>query len=154
MKWSELDQVARTWTLAPERTKNKRGHVIYISDAFDKILDSIPMRGDFVFSKGKTPPSGFSRAKRRLDRMMDEYASNEFEKQPEPFTIHDLRRTCASGMAKLKINLATVELCLNHWSGELGGLREVYVQHDQAEQTRDAFELWAAHVTKIVGTNP
>ncbi len=81
---------------------------------------------------------------------MAELAKEDFEQAPANWHVHDLRRTCASGLAKLKINLATVELCLNHWSGELGGLREVYVQHDQADDMREAFKQWSAHVESIV----
>jgi integrase len=151
MLWDELDVPARTWMMPGTRTKNHRPHTVHIGDLFKAIIERIPIHGGgFVFSKGRTPPSGFSRAKRRVDAIMAKLAKDEFEAVPEPFTVHDLRRTTASGLAKLKINLATVELCLNHWSGELGGLREVYVQHEQSAEMAEAFTRWNDYVVGIV----
>ena len=50
--------------------------------------------------------SGFSRAKSRLDAAMLEEAKRDVRKNPdrieiEPWRLHDLRRTVASGMARL-----------------------------------------------------
>jgi integrase len=105
----------------------------------------------FVFTRNKRPPSGFSKAMNRIRSEMRKLAAEEFEGEIERFTIHDLRRSFASHVARLPgVSLATVSLCLNHWSGELGGLREIYVQHDQAAATKAAFKAWADHVAKIV----
>ena len=40
----------------------------------------------------RTPVSGFSKTKRRVDAMM---------KDVPPWRLHDLRRTCATGMAEI-----------------------------------------------------
>ena len=57
----------------------------------------------FIFStNGRTAPSGFSRAKERLDAEMLRLAREEKPKvEITPWVLHDLRRTMASGMARL-----------------------------------------------------
>lgn len=151
MDGNELDHVKRTWTLPPSRTKNKRGHVIYITDQFRAILKTIPdHKGPLMFTSNKRAPSGFSKAKKYIDAEMQKYADKDFE-TIEPWTIHDLRRSCASHMARLPgVNLATVSLALNHWSEELGGLREIYVQHDQLAATKAAFIAWGERLSEII----
>jgi len=148
----ELDPVARLWSMPGTRTKNHRPHTVYISDAFRSVLKSTPKhKGRFVFSDHKNPPSGFSKGKARIAAEMDKLAKADFEPKPERWTIHDLRRTCASHMARLPgVSLATVSLCLNHWE-EIGGLKEIYIVHDQAKATREAFKLWNDRLKQIVG---
>ena len=152
MRWEEMDIVARLWSIPDTRTKNHRPHTVHIGDLFKSILDAIPQRADgFVFTTNKRPPSGFSKGKKRIHAEMLTLSAAEFEGPIANWTIHDLRRTCASHMARLPgVNLATISLCLNHWE-EIGGLKEIYIVHDQAAATREAFKLWNDHVAKIVG---
>ena len=52
--------------------------------------------------------------------------------------MHDLRRTVASGMARLGIKLPVIEKILNHASGSFRGIVGVYQRHDFAAEKRDA----------------
>jgi hypothetical protein len=67
-----------------------------------------------------------------------------------PFVIHDLRRTEASGMAKLGINLPVIEKVLNHVSGSFAGIVGVYQRHDFADEKRQATDKWAAHLMTVI----
>jgi len=67
-----------------------------------------------------------------------------------PFVIHDLRRSVASGMARLGVNLPVIERVLNHVSGSFAGIVGVYQRHDFADEKRAALERWAAHLAKVV----
>ena len=51
------------------------------------------------------------------------------------FTVHDLRRTYRTLLAKLKVSDAIAERCLNH---ELRGVLKVYNQYDYLEERREA----------------
>jgi hypothetical protein len=65
--------------------------------------------GEFVFSTtGTTPVSGFSKAKARIDARMKEILDDKFQ----PWRIHDLRRTAASGMAALGFQPHIIERVL------------------------------------------
>ena len=60
-----------------------------------------------------------------------------------------MRRTMASGMAKLGIQLPVIERCLNHVSGSFAGIVGVYQQHKFESEMRAAFEMWADHVERV-----
>jgi integrase len=64
----------------------------------------------------------------------------------QPFTAHDLRRTCRTGLARLKIPHDIAERILNH---KLPAMREVYDQHEPLEEMRAALVKWAAHLAKL-----
>lgn len=153
----ELDRNARLFKLPGSRTKNGLPHEIHLADASLAVLDTIPRfknEKGFLFStNGKTPSSGFSRAKTRIDKLMAGYAAKE-DKKIEPFVIHDLRRTVASGMAKLGIELPVIERALNHISGSFAGIVGVYQQHEFTDEKRAAFNAWASHVETVVTRKP
>jgi integrase len=145
MEWPELDLVNRVWTLPARRAKNAREHTIPLSELACTILESIPrLSGSpFVFTlRGVRPIQGHHLVKRRLDELLPS--------EMEPWTFHDVRRTVASGMARLGINLPTIEKLLNHISGSFKGIVSVYQRHDYAEEKRRAMALWAQHIADIV----
>jgi hypothetical protein len=104
---------------------------------------------------GKTPVSGFSKAKGHLDKAIAEVARKEAKKRDgdavevAPWRIHDLRRTMASGMARLGVAVAVTEKVLNHVSGTFAGIVGVYQRHDFLAEKRHALNLWADHVASL-----
>src|SRR5205807_5898065 len=120
MRWSEINLENRLWTLPASRVKNNELHEVPLSDAAVAIIAALPhikTTKGFVFATRRDAAvSGFSRAKDRLDAAILA-AMPEGAKAPEHWTFHDLRRTMASGMAPLGIQLHVVEKILNHSSG-------------------------------------
>lgn len=144
MKWSELDFDAGIWTLPGTRTKNHQQHKVPLTRDVIQCLKSIP-RGatDLVFpARGKPdqPYSGYSKGKRGLDQRADLH----------DWTLHDLRRTGATGMARLGIPPHVVERLLNHVSGTFGGVAGVYNRFQYLDEVRDALAKWNAHVSGLV----
>lgn len=142
----------RKWGLPPSRTKNHRQHDIFLTDLMLDTLKAVPrVKNDkeadgYVFTtNGKTPFSGFSKAKKRLDAVMLEIArEEEAEIKIEPWTLHDLRRTGSTGMQKLGIINAVTDACLNHFKSD------VYLKHNYTDEKIDAFQRWSAHIAKLV----
>jgi hypothetical protein len=66
-----------------------------------------------------------------------------------PWSIHDLRRTVATGLQRLGIRLEVTKAVLNHISGSRGGIAGVYQRHDWAAEKRAALDAWAAHVLAV-----
>lgn len=162
MRWSEIDLDAATWTIPGERSKNGKAHVVPLALAAVAILRKIPVviheakPSPFVFTtNGVGHIKGYSRAKASLDaailaRMKKEAADAGADPEKvelAPWRFHDLRRTMASGMARLGIPLHVVEKLLNHISGSFGGIVGVYQRHDFAGEKRLAADAWATHVT-------
>ena len=143
MAWPELNLKERTWHLPRGRVKNDNGHDVPLSDAALKIINAVPkMAGtDLLFTTtGKTPVSGFSKEKTSL------VAQVGFD----DWWLHDLRRTMASGMARLGVSLPVIEKILNHTSGSFRGVVGIYQRHSFAEEKRAALDLWGAHVARLV----
>ena len=67
-----------------------------------------------------------------------------------PWSVHDLRRTVATGLQRLGVRLEVTEGVLNHISGSRGGIAGVYQRHDWANEKRAALDAWAAHVVAVV----
>jgi integrase len=142
------------WTLPKTRTKNKKIHVVPLSPMVHELIDGArKIEGSaFIFTTtGKTPVSGWSKIKKRLDARMIELSQAEGAGAIPPWHIHDLRRTCASGLQCLKIPLPVTERVLNHISGSLGGIVGVYQRYDYSDEKREALERWAMHVRALTG---
>ncbi len=150
------------WWLDGERTKNGRDHIVPLSAAALEVLESVVRpksrrNAPYIFTTtGDTPVSGFSKAHATVHAKMVHLA--EVDGLPlavKPWRLHDLRRTCASGLARLRVPLAVTESVLNHSSGTKSGLVETYQVHEYADEKREALELWAQAVADIVdGLDP
>jgi integrase len=70
------------------------------------------------------------------------------------WTLHDIRRALASGMASLGIRLPVIERLLAHRSGSFAGIVGVYQHYDFLPEARSAIELWESHILKITGQSP
>jgi integrase len=159
MTWAEVDLAAKTWTIAKERSKNGQSREIPLSDAAARIMESLPRVGNgngYVFTtNGKTPVSGYSRAKLNFDKaileaMREASSYPDGVTPPERWTLHDLRRTAASGMAGLGIAPHVVEAVLNHKSGTIKGVAAVYNRYSYSAEKRAALEAWARALGAIV----
>ena len=163
MRRSEIN--GRVWTLPKERVKNSREHQVPLAPAATTLLDGLPVigRGEYVFTlTGNSPSVGFDGCREQFDaeilalQKQDaiERGDDPDEVQPLPhWTLHDLRRTGASGMARLGIPLATIEKVLNHTSGSFGGIVSVYQRHTYADEMRDALEKWADFIQRLISSS-
>jgi integrase len=91
---------------------------------------------------GRAPITGHYPLKRRLDALMPPETS--------PWVYHDLRRSVASGMARLGVNLPVIEKLLNHVSGSFAGIVGVYQRHSFADEKRAAMAVWSRHIEALV----
>lgn len=162
----EVDLASRMWTIPRARAKNDVAHTVPLSEGALAVLASVHrVKGEraFVFSTtGTTAASGYSRAKERLDaemlrlaRLEAERAGNDTDAIEIPnWTYHDLRRTMASGMARLGINLPPIEKVLNHISGSFRGVVSIYQRHSFADEKKHALDTWARFVASLVEEKP
>ena len=121
MTRAELSDDGATWTIPSERTKNHRTHVVPFRPWH--AIFSPPSResaaGCLFTLSGTRPVTSFSGAKAQLDAAMLTVARAEDPASAvvPRWTLHDLRRTAATGMAELGIAPHMMEACLNHVSG-------------------------------------
>jgi integrase len=156
MSWSELDRKAAVWTLPADRAKNNKASVVHLSDLAVAELDALakrakhkdgwPRRGLVFTTTGETSVSGHSRAKRKLDREVGDLAKKEKDCPPiQPWRLHDLRRTLATGMQRLGVRSEVTEAILNHVSGSKSGVAGVYQRHEWGPEKR-TLNAWADHI--------
>lgn len=160
---NEVAQIAESeirgnlWHLASDRTKNGRAHDVPLSGAVQAVLctvERIDGKSGFTFTtNGTTPVSGFFKARAHLAEAMEQIAAKERGEPVEipRWTFHDLRRTAATGMARLGIPVRVTEAVLNHISGTGGGIVAVYQRHDYAQEKRQALETWGQFVFALIG---
>ena len=148
MRWDEIADAEddprlrhATWTLSSERTKNGKVHAVPLSHQATAIIDALPRVSDrYVFSFGVKPVIGFVAPKGAMGDLAG----------LSDWRLHDLRRTVASGMARLGVSLPIIERVLNHTSGSFAGIVGVYQRHEFADEKRAALQLWAHHVEGLV----
>lgn len=156
MCWNEIDNDG-VWMIPATKTKNGLTHLVPLPPAVIDLLKTLPRLSpskgemDYVFSSGARPPSGFSRAKERLDAAILAKL-RETDPQAEPiksWRVHDLRHAVSTGMSALRVLPHVREAVLNHVSGFKAGVAGTYDHHEYLDEKRDALEAWAEHVGAV-----
>jgi integrase len=136
LRVSEIDFENRCLRLGAERTKNRREHIVPLSEPALSILSRVLV--DAPASDGGNDGRVFrgfswSLEKAKLDRGL----------RIAPWRIHDLRRTVATGLGDLGIAAPhIVETLLNHVSGHHAGVAGIYQRAKYETECRAALEAW------------
>lgn len=147
MRDNEFDRDRMIWTVPASRAKNGITHILPVTGEIAALIDGVKRVGSdgFVFSTtGKSPVSGFSKMKARLDEAL------QFN---SPWTLHDIRRTVATGMAELGHPPHVVEAILNHKSGTIKGVAAIYNRHDYFEEKSLAVEAWGRFLHDVISND-
>lgn len=154
----EIAAIERTWrkddtiTLPETHTKNSRKHVFPLSKMAGQVLDSqtvlkdspyfFPAMRDRSRKANATIFNSWSKSKKALDE----------ETGVSDWTLHDLRRTFATGLARLGVTIPTIERMLNHYSGTFSGIVGVYQHHDFMDEMREAISRWDSYLQTLLKT--
>jgi len=158
MEWSELDLEAEhpTWTIPASRTKAGREHAVPLSAEAIAVVEELKSyrRKDVSLlftTNGRTPVSGFSRAKIAIDKAV---AKMREEKKLDPvahWTVHDLRRTAATEMSRFGTTRFVLSRVLNHTDG---GVTARYARYDHLAEKEAALAQWGAYLKSVVSPKP
>ena len=141
LQWGEV--TADNITLPGSRTKNKRSHIIPLSEPAKDIITSIkPSKRIHVFGRDDSGFHGWSKCRYRLDEKLGDAVAD--------WVLHDLRRTAATRMAELGVQPHIIEAVINHVSGHKGGVAGIYNRAAYDKEKREALTLWAEHVMALV----
>ena len=143
MRRDEVDE-SGVWVLPPARAKNGEAHELPLPKFTRGLLAGLSAaESGYVFSTtGHSPISGFGKMKDHLDAAI--LAARG--KPLEPWVLHDLRRSAATGWASLGIEPHIIEGLLNHKSGIIRGVAKVYNRFPYHEEKREALDRWEAHI--------
>jgi integrase len=140
----------KLWKIPRERAKNGATHLVPLAPAAVAILTDLlkdersdkllPARGNWDMS-----PSGFSKAMARIRNSLE----TELGETVPHWTLHDLRRTVATGLQRLGIRLEVTEAVLNHLSGSKAGIVGVYQRHNYFEEKKHALQAWDKEIIRL-----
>jgi integrase len=139
--WDEINTTTADWVIPGKRTKNGREHRIPLSEPVIEIVQEaaalragpwlLPARG----RKGHVTTWGVLQAVQRI--------------LGPGVTVHDLRRTTATGLQRLGVRLEVTEAVLNHVSGTRAGVVGIYQRHDWSAEKVAALAAWANHIERL-----
>ena len=127
---AEIDHAAGLWRLPPARAKNRTGYVIPLSAlalAEIEACNCAPRVGSL------------SKLKRQLDA----------KSGVSDWRLHDLRRTCRTGLSKLGIRREVAEAAINHIGGR-AGIVGVYDQYGFNPEGAAALRQWQTRVASLI----
>lgn len=142
--WPEIDLDGAAIRLPAERSKTAEGRTIPLSRPALDLVAALPSftAGDSVLSlNGVKPYTNFGHAKAAIDRQLPEL---------EPWRLHDIRRSVATGLQRLGARLEAIEALLGHVSGSRAGVVGVYQRHRFEAEARAAAEAWGQHMTALL----
>jgi integrase len=140
IRWDDIRDTVLT--IPAERSKNGMAFDVPLSPQALAIVNAQEKRGPYVFTCDGRRPVGRSLSTmkgRRLDG-----ALNIAE-----WTLHDLRRTVATGLQRLGVAPEVIDKCLNH-SVVVKGVAAVYMRGKYLDERTAAMQAWAEHVTKLI----
>jgi integrase len=149
-RWLDIDFEAKTWIIPDAHAKGKKGerkgHTVPLSDFAIKEFEALRHlagRSRYVLpndeADGPINPKLLTRGVARCQKRMRKLGV-------EHFTLHDLRRTCRTGLARLQIAPHIAERVLNHAQEKIPG---TYDTHDYLDEKRHALDKWADHLRNI-----
>jgi integrase len=166
-EWKHVDFEARTWFIPKSNTKGARGkkndQLVYLSDFSLKCFKELhELTGDtlWVFParykvghvcvKSASKQIGDRQVmfKKRTKKLVCRIENNTLVLGEAEWTPHDLRRTGATLMQKLKITRDVINLCQNHVVGSK--VDRHYLLHDYADEKRDAWHKLGNALEKIL----
>lgn len=145
----EVAGLRRSWiqedlVVFPEGfAKNHREHRLPLSPMARAVITAIPDTGDLLFpARGveNRPFNGWGKSKERFDGPL----------HAAPYTLHDLRRTFSSNLARLGTPIHVTERLLNHISGTVSGVAAIYNRYSYRDEMREAMEQHDELLAKII----
>lgn len=156
----DLDAKQPSWTIPGTRTKNGRANLVPLTASVLEALEPIKQidKSDLVFTTdGKVPSSGWSKSKASLDAIMLAKANEEAIEAGsdpmealQPWSLHDLRRTCATGLARLRQPPHVIEAILNHKVGVITGVAAIYNVFEYLDEKLVALSAWENYLLSLV----
>jgi integrase len=144
---SELDFDKRQWTIPAERMKNEQKFVVPLTAEMIEIFKSLPDTGGpclFSTNNGRSPVTGFSQLKTRLDGLMARELGTV-----TPWTFHDIRRSARTQWSSLPIPGADQvrELMMAHAQPTLHATYDLYAY---LGERFEGYRLWQQRLQSIL----
>lgn len=144
LRWQWISDEAIT--IPADFSKNGVPHIIPLTQTVKDIIKDIPRTHDqYVFPA--------SRQRRETTTVYNgwgkDFMALQEATQLRGFTVHDLRRTAATGLQRLGVRMEVTEAILNHVSGSRSGVAGIYQRHHFFPEKLEALQLWEKYLEQI-----
>ena len=150
-EWKEFDFDAKTWRIPDEHAKNRRGHIVPLTDwAIEELqaLKGIAGSSKFVLpSSRRDKPANPKLITRSVARSLARFQKIGIG----AFKPHDLRRTGRTELARLGVSKHIAERVLNHSKDVIEGTYDLY---EYLDEKRVALNAWAQRLAKLRQLRP
>ena len=169
-EWKHVNFEQQTWFIPAANTKGERGRkcdqLVYLSDfTLDQFKQLHALTGDSEwafparYKEGHVSEKSVSKLvgdrqvkfKSRTRKLQCRVENNSLVVGDEEWTPHDLRRTGATLMQKLKVSREVVNLCQNHVIGSK--VDRVYLLDDYADEKREAWNKLGDRLEAILSAS-
>jgi integrase len=147
-EWAEFDLESKRWKIPAAHTKNRREHVVPLTDSAIAELEALKTyaRDSRFVLPGKNPnrPANPKLITRGVQRLLPRFLAHEIG----AFTPHDLRRTGRTALGRLGVTPFIAERVINHSKDVL---QETYDLWDYFDEKRDALERLECYFNGLIG---
>jgi integrase len=145
-RWRDIDLEAGTWNIPDENSKSGRGHICPLSSqAIEEFRALKRLAGRSLWVLPNDAGDGPLDPK-LLTRGVAKCQKRFLNRGVKPFTLHDLRRTCRTGLARVKVEPHIAERVLNHAKDKIPG---TYDLHQYLDEKRAALTSWSTFVAGL-----
>jgi integrase len=145
-EWREFDFARKTWHIPDAHSKNRRGHIVPLTDwaiAELKALQDLAKGSRFVLPSNKPDrPANPKLITRSVARSLDRFKKIGID----AFRAHDLRRTGRTELARLGVQKHIAERVLNHSKEDIEGTYDLY---EYLDEKRVALERWERRLLEL-----
>jgi integrase len=146
-RWSEVDLETGKWEIPASNSKIGRAQTVPLSDWAAEEFKALKREAESSPHVLPDRPGGDAPIDaKQLTRSLAKCRARFKARGVDAFTLHDLRRTCRTGLARLKVAPHIAERVLGHAQERIPGTYDV---HDYLEEKRAALEKWAAHLQEL-----
>jgi integrase len=143
-RWSEVDLEVGKWEIPASNSKTGRTQTVPLSDWAVEEFKALKREAEgSPFVLPDRPGGNAPIDPKHLTRSLAKCRARFKAHGVDAFTLHDLRRTCRTGLARLKVAPHIAERVLGHAQERIPG---VYDVHDYLDEKRAALETWATHL--------
>jgi integrase len=146
-EWCEFDFENKQWQIPAAHTKNRRGHVLPLTDwaiVELKALKELANGSRFVIpGKRNDRAANPKLISRGVKRLLPRFIARKIE----AFTPHDLRRTGRTSLGRLGVTPFIAERVINHSKDVL---EETYDLWEYFDEKREALERWAGYLLRLM----
>ncbi len=145
MPRSETNLDDALWVIEAERTKPGRRHEVPLSSAAVETLRAVPEKSEFYFVSTAliNPTRPFTTYSFAKDTLQEASGT-------DGWTFHDIRRSVATGMARLHIDEGVITRVLNHSVQRWAGVTSIYNRHDYQAEKCAALDAWSNHIEHLL----